>query len=255
VLALLNSTGSWIDAIRINAITDEVRNGRPVWVKWRRRGSRKYIHAANLFFRLARNPVSVCVQIEHWRRWEIECFQLLHGESYRAFPGGPCEVCADRLPGETLCRRLSENRLTAPILHAAGRELRRAHALYSSRFDGPWSHGDAHLGNFLYDERTGRCRLIDFEVMHRRSMSADERHANDLLTPLLDLMGRAEERDWIPFSLEFIRGYDRLEIVRLLRQSLSVPGGVPRLWWAIRTGFIGSDEMKRRVLDLGRHLV
>jgi len=255
VLAFLNSCGSWIDAIRINAITDEVRNGRSVSVKRRKRSSRQILRVANLFFRLARNPVSVCIEIEHWRQWEIENFQLLHGESFCAFPGGPCEVCADRLPGETLCRRLSENRLTAQMLRAASQELRRAHALYSASFDGPWSHGDAHLGNFLYDEGAGRCRLIDFEVMHHRSMSADERHANDLLTPLLDLMGRVNEDAWIPFALEFIRTYDRPEITAILRRHLSVPPGISRIWWAIRTGYMSSDEMKRRVVGLSRQLV
>ena len=254
MLAFFNAYGSWIDAIRINAISDEVRNGRLVWVKRRKRGSRQVLCAANLFFRLARNPVSVCVKIDHWRRWEIECFQLLHGEKFRAFPGGPYEVCADRLPGETLCRSLSEHRLTAQMLEAASRELRRAHALYSVSFNGPWSHGDAHLGNFLYDERTGRCRLVDFEVMHHRWMSADERHANDLLTPLLDLMGRIDQDNWISFALEFIHAYDRPEITHLLRQYLSVPNGFPRLWWAIRTGYISSKEMRRRVLDLNRCL-
>lgn len=254
MFAFFNAYGSWIDAIRINAITDEVRDGRLVWVKRRKRGSQKYLYAANLFFRLARNPVSVCTRIEHWRRWEIECFQLLHGESFRAFPGGPSEVCADRLPGETLCWQLSQNQLTSQMLRAASRELRRAHALYSASFNGPWSHGDAHLGNFLYDERTGRCRLIDFEVMHHRSMSANERHANDLLTPLLDLMGRVGEDDWIPFALEFIHSYDRPQIAQLLREYLTVPTGFPRLWWAIRTGYISSDKMRSRVLGLNRYL-
>lgn len=254
MLALFNASGSLIDAIRINAISDEVREGRSVWVKRRRRGSREIIRIANLFFRLARNPVLVCGRIEHWRRREIESFHLLNGDEYRAFPGGPREVCAERLPGESLCHRLSENRLTAMMLAAAGRELRRAHLLHSEDFDGPWSHGDAHLGNFLFEDATGRCRLIDFEAMHYPTLAAEERHANDLLAPLLDLMGRVEDREWEPLALAFVRAYDRPTIAALLRQRLRVPTGIPRLWWAIRCGYISSERIRRRVAALGAAL-
>jgi len=44
------------------------------------------------------------------------------------------------------------------MLRAAGNELRRAHQLWSDEYDGPWSHGDASMSNFIYDKRTHRGR-------------------------------------------------------------------------------------------------
>lgn len=254
MLPLFNASGSLIDAIRINSITNEVREGRAVWVKRRRMGSRQLIRAANLFFRLAQNPISVFGKPDLWQRWEIDCFQLLNGDRYQAFPGGPSEVCAEKLPGDSLCRLLDRGELTPDMLIAAGRELQRAHSLRSEAFDGPWSHGDAHLGNFVFDRPSERCRLIDFEVMHHPSLTPDERHADDLLVPLLDLLGRVRVQDWVPLALAFLDAYNRPEIVAALRRRLIVPQGIPRLWWAIRCDYMGTNELRKRLFALNEAL-
>ena len=52
--------GSVIDAIRINAISREVRDGRPLLIKRRRLVSLPLARTANLFFRAARHPDSPC---------------------------------------------------------------------------------------------------------------------------------------------------------------------------------------------------
>jgi len=47
-----------LNYIKINSITLEMREGRPMWVKRRRPGSELIAAAANLFFHLARRPDS-----------------------------------------------------------------------------------------------------------------------------------------------------------------------------------------------------
>jgi tRNA A-37 threonylcarbamoyl transferase component Bud32 len=80
------------------------------------------------------------------------------------------------------------------MLEAAGTELRRAHQFWSDEFDGPWSHGDSTATNVIYNQKTGRARLIDFELVHDRSLSAKSRHADDLLVFLLDILAIAASR-------------------------------------------------------------
>jgi Ser/Thr protein kinase RdoA (MazF antagonist) len=136
------------------------------------------------------------------------------------------------------------------MLQAAARELRRAHMAESEYFRGPWSHGDPHSGNFVYEPEADRARLIDFEVMHHPNISADERHADDLLVLLQDMAGRIAAEQWLPNAQAFLRGYDRAEIVALLRAKLVVPRGLGRIWWAVRTTYLGSAELERRVRAL-----
>src|SRR5438067_2739492 len=101
---LLTAAGSAIDGIKINASSNEVREGRAVWVKRRRRGSGWVVRCANVFFRLARQPVFVWIRPEDWQRWEIGCFQKLHGENFRAFADGGRTVCAEKMPGKSIAQ-------------------------------------------------------------------------------------------------------------------------------------------------------
>jgi Ser/Thr protein kinase RdoA (MazF antagonist) len=134
------------------------------------------------------------------------------------------------------------------MLAAAARELRRAHEQECTAFhDGLWSHGDPHAGNFVYEESTDRARLIDFEVMHHRTMSADERHADDLLVLLQDIAGRVSANQWLPAATAFLGAYGRPEIIARLREKLVVPGGLGRVWWAVRTTYLASPELRRRI--------
>src|SRR5687767_8267881 len=103
---LLATAGSWIDRIRINALTHEVRNGRPLWIKRRTAASRTIIRAANSFFWLVGNPVIVLGELDEWRNWEIGCFQRLHGDAFEVFADGPHAVCAEEMPGTNLSRHL-----------------------------------------------------------------------------------------------------------------------------------------------------
>jgi hypothetical protein len=66
------------------------------------------------------------------------------------------------------------------MLEATGREFRRAHQFWSDEFAGLWSHADATTINVIYNEKTGRARLIDFEIIHHKSLPPTARQADDL---------------------------------------------------------------------------
>jgi len=241
---------SALNRIKINAISKEIRNGRPVWVKRRRAAGGPVARFANLFFRWAQNPVYVWPRLEAWQEWEIYCFRKLNGDAFQAFAEGNSVVCAEKLPGTSLSEHLDNGTLTTDMLGAAALEFRRAHQLWCERFNGPWSHGDAHLANVLYDEAEHRARFIDFEVIHKSCLSAVERHADDLLVFLQDMAGRVRSDLWLPYSLAFIGTYEDPEVIAALKHRLVVPRGVPRVWWAVRTRCINGRELRQRVQAL-----
>ena len=55
----------------------------------------------------------------------------------------------------------------------------------------------AGTNNVIYDRQNGRARLIDFEIVHQKSLPAKSRHADDLIVFLLDLMAVAPNRQWL----------------------------------------------------------
>ena len=205
---------------------------------------------ANRFFRAAGNPVRALDDFAAWQRWEVECFLALHGERFRAFADGPRSVAAEELPGVSLSHHLGQGTLTPPMLAAAAGELRRAHALTCADFAGPWSHGDPHTGNFIYEEAGNRARLIDFEVQHHPALAAEERHADDLLVFLQDMMGRISRELWLPCAQAFLAAYERPEVVARLRERLRAPRGIARIWWAVRTTYLAPAELERRLAAL-----
>ena len=247
---LSEAAGAIVDRIKINRVKREMRDARAVWIKQRRKSAVPVMMVANWFFRVVGNPVRALIDAGEWQSWEVDCFLHFHGENYRAFRCGPQAIGADELPGRSLSDHLDAKTLTAKMLGAAGRELRRAHEWRSAAFGSAWSHGDPHLGNFIFDPEDGRARLIDFEVMHHPSLSADERHADDLLVFLQDLMGRIRADDWIPFACAFLEGYGRAEIHELLGKRLAVPWGIARIWWAVRTTYAPRREIQRRCMEL-----
>jgi hypothetical protein len=244
-----------VNCIKINSITFERRQGKPMWVKRRRWGSELIAGQANLFFRLAQGRVHVWIDPKKWQRWEIYCFRLLQEPRFRAFAEGSRTVCMDAIPGMHLCEHLKHGTLTTGALEAAGRELRRAHGLLCHQFEDWWSHGDPHLDNVIYDGATNRARLIDFEVVHDQSLPAVLRHADDLLVFLQDLVCRVSSEQWLPFALCFINAYGRSEVVAELTRLLFVPAGLPGLWWKLRTENFERRELTRRVNALRRALL
>jgi hypothetical protein len=240
--------GCAIDSIRINAISREVRDGRALLVKRRRFASGPLANTANLFFRAARHPVFVWAGAEEWQRWEVTSFNLLHSARYCAFACGPRTVCADILPGVSLAEHFVTGTFDPVMLDAAGLELRRAHLLHSPFFNGPWSHGDPNLANFLYSAHERHARLIDFEVVHQRNLPARTRHVEDVLSFLQDLLGCAPRETWIAFALRFLDAYGCDHAFRqALRERLTMPGGVPQVWWWIRANYVPVRTIRGRL--------
>ena len=114
------------------------------------------------------------------------------------------------------------------MMEAAGRELWRAHQVWSDEFRGPWSHGDAGTNNVVYDEKSGRARLIDFEIVHEESLPTKSRHADDLLVFLLDILALPPNRRWLNLVLAFLSAYDNAAVIARLKNQLAVPTGMKR---------------------------
>jgi len=243
--------GLAIDGIRINAISREVREGRALLVKRRRLGSGTLAQTANAFFRAARHPVFVWADAGAWQRWEVSSFNLLHAWQYQAFPAGARTVCADILPGVSLAEHFVRGTFEYPMLDAAGCELRRAHGLHSGFFDGPWSHGDPNLANFLFSAHEQHARLIDFEVVHQPDLPAAERQVEDVLSFLQDLLGCAPRGTWLPCAQRFLEAYGCDQALREgLRERLRLPRGIPRVWWWIRANYVPLSSIRSRLEEL-----
>lgn len=239
-----------MDRIKINTLSREVRDGRPMWIKRRCRTAGPIMLGANQFFRMVGNPVCAIEDFGAWQRWEVDCFRALHGDRFFAHAEGTRAVAAEEVPGVNLSDHLDAGTLARPMLAAAAVELRRAHARTCDSYAGLWSHGDPHAGNFVYEAATNRARLIDFEVQHHPSLTADERHADDLLVFLQDMVGRVTQELWLPSAQTFLAAYDRSEIVARLRERLIAPRGVARVWWAVRTTYLAPAELARRLAAL-----
>ncbi|HWB61425.1 MAG TPA: hypothetical protein VG733_18230, partial [Chthoniobacteraceae bacterium] len=110
--------------------------------------------------------------------------------------------------------------------------------------------GDLQMSNLVYDDVTDSARIIDFELMHNPDLPADERHADDLLVFLQDMMWRVEPGQWVAFAMDFLNAYDRPEVIAELRRNLEIPHGIPGLWWEVRSNLFDREELERRVAAL-----
>ena len=245
--ALGSAAARLVDSLKINSTSEKMRRRRRVVVKRRNGYSEPLAELANLYFRMAGIPIRFWAKIEDWLRWEVECFKMLNGDHFRVFAPNAKTVCADKLPGKNLWDHLNEGTLTREMMEAAGRELRRAHQFRSNEFRGPWSHGDAGMNNVIYDTKTDRARLIDFEIVHERSLPAKSRHADDLLVFLLDLIAVAPNAQWLSLALWFLNAYENPAVIAELEDQLTLPNGIAWIWWGVRTSFANPAKVKRRL--------
>jgi len=250
---MVRGTGKIVDFIRLNGVREVEIKGRHYMLKWRNPFGRHITPLANGFFRFSRVPFQFWKQVCEWQRWEVDCFQQLN-PGYRAHAVGKCAVLEEKLPGETLWTLLKANKVTRPMLAAAGAELRRAHHQRCRLFRSTWSHGDAAMRNVMYDEASGRCRLIDFETLHYKSLSPVSRHADDLMAFLLDLASRGSNHLWISGSLAFLRAYGDTAVLDEVARRLEVPEGRAKLWWKIRVNFADTAGVARKLKRLRRAL-
>jgi hypothetical protein len=224
--AVRNAADRLVDSLKINSVSEQVRRGRRLVIKQRTVYSEPLAELANVYFRMAGIPIRFWAKIADWHRWEVNCFNLLNGDRFHAHSSGANTICADKLPGRSLSDHLKEGTLRREMMEAAGYELRRAHQLWSDEFRGPWSHGDAGTNNVLYDEKSGRARLIDFEIIHDKSLSTKSRHADDLLVFLLDVLALAPNRHWLTLVLAFLNAYDNAPVIARLKDQLAGASGI-----------------------------
>ncbi len=248
--ALSNAAARFVDFLKINSVSEKVRHRRRVVIKRRNGYSEQLAELSNLYFRMAGIPIRFWAKVEDWRRWEVECFKMLNGDRFRAWASGDKTVCADKLPGKSLWEHLEQRRLSREMVEAAGHEFRRAHQLRSHEFRGPWSHGDAGANNVIYDEKTGRARLIDFEIVHDKSLPARSRQADDLLVFLLDLIAVAPNPQWLTLALSFLNAYGNTAVICELEDELALPNGMAWIWWGVRTSFANPAKVKQRLEKL-----
>ena len=159
-----------VEVIAINSIAEKTRGKRTVVLKRRNLHSEQLAELTNLYFRVAGIPIRFWSKVEDWQRWEVDCFEMLNGDCFQARSSGLRTVIADKLPGESLWDHLNRGTLTRQMLRAAAVELHRAHQFWSDEFRGRWSHGDASVTNVIYETKTNRARLIDFEIYHEKSL-------------------------------------------------------------------------------------
>jgi len=247
---LSNAVTALVESLKINSIAEEVRRGRPMVIKRRNGTSEQITEMANLYFSWCGLPIRFWSKVDDWRRWEIESFNMLNGDRFCARSPRQRTVIEDKLPGESLWDHMNRGTLTRKMLSAAAREFHRAHQFWSDEFRGPWSHGDATATNVIYDPLTGRARLIDFEILHEKSLSAPARQADDLLVFLLDMVGLVPNRQWLPFALTFLHAYNTPKVLRELKKQLVLPGGLAWVWWEVRTNFAAPAKIKRRLTCL-----
>jgi len=241
-----------VEALAINSITEKTRRGRRVIVKRRNLHSQQLADLTNLYFRMADIPIRFWSKVEEWQRWEVGCFEMLNGDRYRAYGSGTRCIIAEKLPGESLWIHLNRGTLTRRMLQAAGAEFRRAHQFWSDYFRGSWSLGDGTSQNVIYNPSSNRARLIDFEIVHEKSLATAARQADDLLVFLLDMVGIVPSRQWLPFSTTFLEAYGDGEVIAQLRKQLDLPGGLAWIWWGVRTNFTNPAKVKGRLANLSR---
>ena len=248
--ALTNATATFVDSLKISSTSEKVRRGRRVVIKQRQVYSQQLADLANLYFRMSSIPIRFWSKTKDWQRWEVKCFQMLNGDRFRARTSGAKTICVDKLPGESLWEHMNRGTLTRQMLEAAAREYCRAHQLWSDEFAGPLSHGDASMANVMYNEKTGRARLIDFELIHEKSLPAKSRQADDLLVFLLDILAIVPGRQWLPFTLYFLNAYENARVIATLENQLALPRGMAWIWWGVRTSFANPAKVKRRLAKL-----
>src|SRR5438552_7879652 len=241
---------SFVESLKINSISEKKYRNRRLVVKRRNIYGGRAADLINFYFRLADIPIRFLSDVREWRRWEANCFQMLNGDRFRAAIMDRRTVHLDKLPGQSLWDHMKQGTLNKRMLEAAGREFRRAHEYWPNELGAPWSHADASMTNVIYNEKTGRARLIDFEIVHEKSLPAVVRHADDLRVFLLDMVEMIPSRQWLPFATCFLKAYGNRAVIAELRKQLVVPSGLALIWWNVRTNFVKSATAERRLKAL-----
>jgi hypothetical protein len=236
----------WIDAVRIHRTCRMTVDGVEGYLKERRFGMEVFLGPGNLFLRLSKSRIQMFSSVDKWREHEGSCFRLCHPERFFRYVGRR-GLFMERLPGTTIRDLAAGSALEKVLLRHCAAELRRVHTLRRHCDGEPWSHGDPHLGNFLFDQRSARCYLIDFETEHLLGYTAIERQADDVLTFCLELVARPDEASALAESMVFLEAYGVPEVLGAVGVRLTLPSGFERVLWATRTHYLSADVLRRRL--------
>jgi hypothetical protein len=247
---LSNTAARFVEALKINSISEEVRRGRPVVVKRRNVYGERGADLINFYFSLAKIPIRYVSDTREWRRREINSFLMFNGDRFRAYSPDERTVCEDKLPGRSFWDHMKARTLTRRMVEAAGRAYRRAHQFPSDRHSKAWSHADASMPNVIYDEQAKRARLIDFEIAHEKSFPPVARHADDLRVFLFDMLENVTSGQWLLFAIPFLKAYGDGAVIAELETQLVIPSGLALIWWNVRTNFSETTKVKRRLGQL-----
>jgi hypothetical protein len=244
-------TARAIASVVLNTVRPEPH--RDSWIKHRHALAGPVIAVGNVFLRASNSHIRMFVSAREWAAWELHSYRTLHGPLRNASQIAPRTLRFDALPGDPLRDLVARGTLSAAVIHAAARELRRVHAL--PFVDGAnYSHGDPHLGNFLFDAKTDRAYLLDFETRHEPGLSACERFADDLLVVILDLAGRVHDDTlFIQLATELLRAYDARDITQAVVSRFdSRLGELERILWISRAHASRSEKLFARIDALVR---
>ncbi len=244
-----------LDAFKINVSWLEVFDDDQKLHKKRVFGVDWVIFFGNIFLKFSNSKILMYPSVKYWKRWESYHFNLLHGDQYQCFDQKERELTFDILPGKTLLELIKTKQFDREVIKAVAIEFNRAHRTYSKLTNQNYSHGDPHLENFLYDQKSNKAYIIDFETCHEKHLNEAERHADDILVFLLDCMGRLSETLFLDVLETFFSVYSYNEKTLLnLKKRLVVPTGLEKILWLTRTNYLGKKNLKKALLKIDQSI-
>lgn len=215
--------------------------GETVVRKVRRRGLGPVISLGNAYFREAGAAFHMFPVLGDWQAWEARMYRALHDVDITPVARG-LEV--PRFPGDDLGALLRRGQLLRAPLRAAADALRGLH-------DRGLSHGDANLGNFVFDGTVARA--IDFDARHHDALPLAARAADDLLALALDLFGRGAS---VEAAITFIDAYRPSSEVRAALGRAAAPSGLSaRTLLRARAHALAEEPLAQALRDLLRSSV
>ncbi len=250
---LLLIIASMMTQVRVNRIEPQIRDGTTMFVKKRRFGGSVVIWFGNWFLSLANSGIFMFVRTRDWLAWEDHCAGLLYPDRASVKFERGNTVILPEVRGVSLRQLLKTGERNLNAFAAAAQELRRVHRIQCNDFNAPWSHGDLHLDNILYDAITDQATLIDFDTRHERKLNETQRHADDLKTVLLELLAMPDD-EWSEPAIRFLSEYGNAEVLSALNRQLVMPRGFAKILWYTRTDCSPIREAEQRLQQLQRIL-
>jgi hypothetical protein len=207
----------------------------------------------NQFLTLASSGVRMFVCADEWMEWEVHCTRLLYPSRPAVKVGPGKAVSIPEVRGVSLRQLIERDEPDVKPFVAAARELRRVHHLECESFKGPWSHGDLHLDNVIYDPAADRAVLIDFDTRHEFGIDQLRRHGDDLKVFLLELIAMPNE-SWLPLATAFVEEYGEPSVLDEVSRQLVVPRGFARILWFTRTNCASIRRIEPRMARLREEL-